>query len=428
MNVLVALEHRFSRLPDGSVWTNTLFARSFFERYLAVFTSVSVVARAAEVDSVPSTAKRVDGNGITLLPISCYIGPWEYLRKARQVRNDIAAAAKHEGAVILRASSQIGNRLEPHLRSTGRPYGLEVVGDPYDAFSMGGVRHPLRPFFRWWFPRILRRQCAHASATAYVTAYALQRRYPPAPGSFTTHYSSVELEPHAFASAPRPAPPRGRPFRILMVGALDQLHKAPDVLIQAFARCRRKGLDAELNLLGGGRQTPMLQSLTRELGVEDRVRFLGSVSAGDAVREQLDTADLFVLPSRTEGLPRAMIEAMARALPCVGTAVAGVPELIEADYLVPPNDPHSLADKILWLAMHPSQMEAASARNLGKAHEYSEEILAKRRLAFYRHVRQATAEWLKMGKRRSFRARSIPAITGVSSTEDPLSGCTPGGG
>jgi glycosyltransferase involved in cell wall biosynthesis len=418
MNVLVALEHRFSRLPDGSVWTNTLFARSFFERYLAVFNSVLVVARAAEVESVPSTAKQVDGDGITLLPISCYVGPWDYLRKARQVRNDIAAAAKHEGAVILRASSQIGNRLEPHLRSTGRPYGLEVVGDPYDAFSTGGVRHPLRPFFRWWFPRILRRQCTHASATAYVTAYALQRRYPPAPGTFTTHYSSVELEPHAFAAGPRPAPARGRLLRILMVGALEQLYKGPDVLIQAFASCRRKGLDAELTLLGGGRQTPVLQSLARELGIADRVHFLGAVSGGDAVREQLDMADLFVLPSRTEGLPRAMIEAMARALPCVGTAIAGVPELLEADYLIPPNDPHSLAEKILWMAMHPSQMEAASARNLEKAREYGEELLAKRRIAFYSHIRQTTAEWMSARKRRSFTTQPIHSIHAERVTKD----------
>lgn len=419
MNVLVALEHRFNRLPDGSVWTNTFFARSFFERYLAVFTSVSVVARTAEVDSVPSTAKRVDGDGIALLPISCYIGPWEYLRKARQVRSDIAAAAKHEGAVILRASSQIGNRLEPHLRSEGRPYALEIVGDPYDAFSTGGVRHPLRPFFRWWFPRILRRQCAHASATAYVTEHALQRRYPPAHGTFTTHYSSVELEPHTFVKAPRPAPARGRRFRILMVGALEQLYKGPDVLIRAFAACRRKGLDAELNLLGGGRQTPVLESLARELGIADRVHFLGSVPGGDAVRDQLDVADLFVLPSRTEGLPRAMIEAMARALPCIGTDVGGVSELIEADYIVPPNDPHSLADRIHWLTTHPSQMEAASARNLERAHEYSEEVLAKRRIVFYSHVRETTAEWMSARKCRSLTVPPVHSLNAGHAAEDP---------
>jgi glycosyltransferase involved in cell wall biosynthesis len=416
MNVLVGLEHRFSRLPDGSVWTDTFFARSFWERYLAVFSSVSVIARVQQVDSAPSTAKRVDGDGITVFPISHYVGPWEYLRKLRQVRRDLAHASQQEGAVILRASSQIGNGLERHLRSTGRPYGVEVVGDPYDVFSPGSVRHALRPFFRWWFPRELRRQCRAACATAYVTAHALQRRYPGAPGAFTTHYSSVELRSDAFAPSARPTPAQDRPMRIIMVGTLSELYKAPDILIQAFAACRRKGLNAELALLGGGRQTPLLQKLAGELNVADHVQFLGSLPGGGAVREQLDGADLFVLPSRQEGLPRAMIEAMARALPCIGSTVGGIPELLDPLYLVAPNDTQALAEKILRLAGDPSEMAAASARNLEKACEYREEILAKRRLAFYQYVRQTTAEWMGAGKRRTFRAQPVPSNYGENAT------------
>ena len=65
---------------------------------------------------------------------------------------------------------------------------------------------------------------------------------------------------------------------------------------------------------------------------------------GHGVTEQLDAADVFVLPSRQEGLPRAMIEAMARSLPCVGSDVGGISELIP-DWVVPPNDPQALALK-----------------------------------------------------------------------------------
>jgi len=75
--------------------------------------------------------------------------------------------------------------------------------------------------------------------------------------------------------------------------------------------------------------------------------------------------------------------------------------LLEPEYLVPPNDPDSLAAKILDLTGQPRAMEAASARNLEKAREYGEEVLTKRRLAFYSHVRQTTAEWMKAGTRRT---------------------------
>jgi glycosyltransferase involved in cell wall biosynthesis len=120
------------------------------------------------------------------------------------------------------------------------------------------------------------------------------------------------------------------------------------------------------------------------------VRFLGWLPGGPAVRSELDAADLFALPSRQEGLPRAMVEAMARALPCVGSTVGGIPELLLAEDLVPPGDARALARKIREMLTTPGRMTRMSARNLEKARVYREEALAGRRRAFYRHVREMT--------------------------------------
>ena len=81
-----------------------------------------------------------------------------------------------------------------------------------------------------------------------------------------------------------------------------------------------------------------------------------------------------------------MIEAMARGLPCLGSTVGGIPELLPEEDLVPPNDARALADKILDTVRHPARMESMSARNLQKAGEYREEVLAARRRSFYREV------------------------------------------
>src|SRR5204862_5883970 len=124
------------------------------------------------------------------------------------------------------------------------PYGMNVVGDPYDAFAPGVVEHPLRPFWRWWYARQLKHQCAYAVGAAYVTAHYLQRRYP-CP-TYMTSYSDVELGDNAFVDAPRPMHPSPRPFRLITIASLAQLYKAPDVMIQAIAICRRDGLDVEL--------------------------------------------------------------------------------------------------------------------------------------------------------------------------------------
>ena len=205
MDLFVTLEHHFDRTPDGALWTQTQFAYPFWTRYLAVFEQVRVVARVRRVSSVPSDWVRADGAHVSFQPLPDYLGPWQYAMRLGQIRRAARNVVGQGDAVILRVSAQTASHVEPMLRRTGHPYGVEVVADPYDVFAPGSVKHPLRPLFRWWFSRQLRHQCAGACAAAYVTQYALQRRYPPAPGSFSTYYSSVELPEAAFASAPRSA-------------------------------------------------------------------------------------------------------------------------------------------------------------------------------------------------------------------------------
>lgn len=395
MNLVVALEHRFECTPDGKVWTQTQFPYSFWLRYLEVFEQVRVVARVCEVISVPLSWNRADGEGVSFAAVPYYIGPRQYIQKIRQVQRAATNAIGANDAVILRLSSTIGSCIEPLLRRTSHPYGVEVVSDPYDVFAPGSVKHPLRPFFRWWFPQKLRHQCAGACAAAYVTEYALQRRYPPALSAFSTYYSDVELPDSAFMSVP-PIPKQiAGTFTIITVGTLAQLYKAPDVLIAAVAACVREGLNLKLILVGDGKHRTELEAQAAKLGLGKRVYFLGQLPAGDAVRTQLDRADLFVLPSYQEGLPRAMIEAMARGLPCIGSTVGGFPELLPPEDMVPPGDVVALARKIREVVTDPERMARMSARNLEKAKEYRDEVLREQRIAFYRQVRERTEAWLK---------------------------------
>lgn len=184
-------------------------------------------------------------------------------------------------------------------------------------------------------------------------------------------------------------------FTLIIVGTLAQFYKAPDVLIDAVAACVREGLNLKLILVGDGKHRAELEARAATLGLGERVCFCGQLTAGDDVRKQLDQADLFVLPSHQEGLPRAMVEAMAWGLPCIGSTVGGIPELLPSEDMVPPGDVAALARKIREVVTNPKRMARMSARNLEKAKEYRDEVLRERRNVLYRYIRERTEAWLK---------------------------------
>jgi glycosyltransferase involved in cell wall biosynthesis len=185
-------------------------------------------------------------------------------------------------------------------------------------------------------------------------------------------------------------------LRTLLVGSLEQLYKGPDVLLRALAHCKAAGLDVRTTLIGDGRKRPSLEALAGELGLADRVHFTGRLPPGSAIRDQMDRADVFVLPSLTEGLPRAMLEAMARGLPCIGSRVGGIPELLPDEDLVDPGDSAALADKLISVAADADRLREMAARNLLKARQYHADVLRPRRRDLYAHLRAATENWLRI--------------------------------
>ena len=413
MRLVVTTEYRFYRTPDGSYWTTSAFARPFWTRYLDVFEQLRVVARVCAVEEPPPKAVRSDGENVEFCPVPYYVGPGHFLWRAPQVYSMMKQAIADDDAVIMRIGSLIATFAVPSLLRRQHPYGVEVVGDPYEVYAPGGVQHPLRPLFRWWFTRAQKHQCWNAVGAAYVTQNALQKRYPCSGlqasvsdveisessliGThrvFQPHYPSVERTSAAYSNGTREHAAASSRVRLILVGSLEQYYKAPDIIIAALAQLVKAGYSLELVIVGDGKYRKDLQVLAHRLGVSDRVSFRGMLPAGQAVRDELDAAALFVLPSRTEGLPRAMIEAMARGLPCIGSTAGGIPELLPPEDMVPPGDVGALSAKLAEVLRDPERMARMSARGLATAKEYLDDVLRARRTAFYQYVREATQAWL----------------------------------
>ncbi|EMA58383.1 glycosyltransferase family 4 protein [Halorubrum lipolyticum] len=159
---------------------------------------------------------------------------------------------------------------------------------------------------------------------------------------------------------------------VLVVSRLDP-RKGIDKAIRAFAQLDRD--DTELLIGGTGRLEASLRELATELGVADRVRFLGFVP-DEELPSLYSSVDLFVLPSEYEGFGIVFMEAMACGTPVIGTDVGGIPTAIddgETGYLVPKNGVEELAERIDDSLHDPVAYDrlASNAREWAEAHDWN---------------------------------------------------------
>lgn len=153
---------------------------------------------------------------------------------------------------------------------------------------------------------------------------------------------------------------RGDRIEIACVGSLKP-YKGHRYLIEACRMLVEAGIDVRCSLAGAGQELDRLTALVDRLDLNDNVRFLGAIDSTEVV-ELLRSTDVFVLPStvepsgKTEGIPVALMEAMASGVPVVASDVSGIPELIEdgvSGLLVPEGKPASLAAAIARLVDQP---------------------------------------------------------------------------
>jgi colanic acid/amylovoran biosynthesis glycosyltransferase len=211
---------------------------------------------------------------------------------------------------------------------------------------------------------MLARKVADAAEVVTISGYnrdlleALGTRTP-----ITIVPCGIDVASYPFRT--RPIPTSG-PVRALCVASLQE-YKGHRVLLDALA-ARPELAELELDLIGDGVLREELRDRARELDIADRVHFLGPRTESE-VRDALARADVFVLPSivaadgQTEGLPVALMEALACGVPAVSTTLSGIPEIIRpgvTGLLAAPGDPQALADALVSTLADP---DAAAVRS-----------------------------------------------------------------
>lgn len=397
MEVLVVADSHFFKKSDGSYWAKTIYGYDFWERYLTVFDSVAVVSRTQHVTELDTEKHiRVDGPNVRVIELPYLRGMKDYLKSYFKLRKTAKDAVKGATHAIFRLPSVVSSVVLDFYKATNNPYSIEVVADPYDAYSSNIIAQK-------YFTKRLKKDVLAANGVSYVTQYYLQSKYPSSANltgetteRFETYYSTINLK-ESYFSDQRDYNSNKNKFTIVhTANSINTDSKGHTTVIKILKELRDKSYNVDVIFVGDGSKREKFEYMAKDYGVDKYVSFTGLLATPIEVRKVLLTGDLFVFPTKAEGLPRAIIEAMAVGLPCLSTPVNGIPELLNLEYLYPPNDVNGFSNKIVELIENPEELEKMSKENIEKAKEYTNDKLTARRDDFYMNLKRLSERKSKL--------------------------------
>ncbi len=282
--------------------------------------------------------------------------------------------------LVIKAPGFFANIAATYAKTYNKPYLVELGACPWDALWNHSLKGKIIAPYQYLKTKKLLKDATHS---VYVTNEFLQKRYPT--NGVKVNCSNVMLDEfNDDCLSKRISKIKGNTDKIVIgtTAAVNVKYKGQQYIIKALAELKKQGLTSyEYQMVGGG-DSHYLRSIARKHNVEEQVKFLGSLPH-NKVFEWLDTIDLYVQPSRQEGLPRALIEAMSRALPAFGARTAGIPELLESEFIF--SNTRKNIDEICDVLQSFDQdiMLQQANRNYQESQKYQKKVIETRRKQFF---------------------------------------------
>ena len=365
----------------GEYYTSGGLTKEFLSKYLKFFDELVVVTRVEYVENTENFSKS-SGDKISFNSIED-INPIKILLK-KEIKRKIEEEVEKADFIIVRLPSFIGNIAASYAKKIKKNYLVELVACPWDALSnygniQGKIMAPIMFQLTKYFVK-------NAPYVIYVSNNFLQKRYPSKGktiGCSDVNISEIKEE-ILHKRLNKIENSSGGKYKLGLMGSLKVNYKGHFTAIKAIARLKNPKI--ELHFLGAGDKTHW-EKIAKKYKVDKQVFFDGTLPGGEPVYNWIDEMDIYLIPSLTEGLPRALVEAMSRACPTIGTKVGGIPELIEKEYIINKKDDKMLSKKIKELLENPDMMKELAISNFKKSLEYKKEILENKKECFYKNIK-----------------------------------------
>ncbi|WP_373893845.1 glycosyltransferase [Virgibacillus sp. CBA3643] len=381
MKIAFVHSHYFIKDPQtNEVYSPGKFSYNTWSRFLEFCDELVVISRMRYLSDTDNKEllSRVSGERITFIGLSNINGISLMLNNYLKVQKEIREVAKTCDGIVARMPSNYSIIAIQTAKKLSVPYAVEMVGDPWDSlWNYGSLKGkmiaPVTSLQNKFFLK-------NSPFVIYVTKEYLQKKYPSK--GITAYASNVELESVGLNELEKGIGGEKKDFHTIgLIGSLSAKYKGIDTALKALKELRKYD-DYKLEVVGDGDQS-YWEELARTIGVHENVLFKGVLKRGDLFN-WLSTIDIYIQPSKTEGLPRALIEAMSVGCPAVASNVGGIPELLDDNYLHRPSDFIELAKKIKSIVNDKQILKSSSKSNIATAKEYKREVVEQKRSDFWK--------------------------------------------
>ncbi|MCQ6534400.1 glycosyltransferase family 4 protein [Bacillus mycoides] len=381
MKGLFCYDGPLSKDPEGHYHAVSLNGK-VLSRYYHIADELTVAIRVKEVTdtNIINGLSKIELDNFQVAPCPNLSSAKGILFNRGKVRAILSREIKKADFLIVRLPSFIGNLSIDVARKMGKPYFVEVVGCPWDAFWNLGIKGKIiAPYMKF----ATESRVKEASHVVYVTKEFLQKRYPTKGENINCSNVALKDFDDVVLEKRLKHIEQQNHSKIIIgtTAAVNVSFKGQQYIMEALGDLKKKGINNfEYQLAGGGDQS-YLKLMAEKYNVSEQVKFLGAIPH-DKVFEWLDTIDIYAQPSRQEGLPRGLIEAMSRGIPALGARTAGIPELLENKFIF--SNTKNNIDEICGIlkSLDKETMLVQAKRNYIESKKYDREIIESRRRKF----------------------------------------------
>lgn len=367
-------DHKF-HFEKGSYYSSGKFSNLTMERYLVEpIDNIQFIGRQDFKTNSSKNLVKASSEKIFVNPMTFLKNKTDFIFKRKKIYEFLEENIHSEDIVIIRLPSEVGYVAADYLKNKNIPYGIELVGDPWDSlWYHGSAQGKLMAFIN---KRKVKNYIYNSNNTIYVTKEYLQKKYPSKKNTYNASNVLIKEINNNYKSSDK------LNKKIGLIGSLDTKYKGIDTALKSM-----KLLDSHicLEIVGNGPQEIWMQKINK-YNLNNRVFLKGTLKGGNEMNEWFSTLDLYIQPSYTEGLPRALIEAMANGIPCLGSDVGGIPELLRPEYTHRAKDYKELTKQMNYVLSNESMREKMSKQNLNTAKDYLSTNIQKEREKFIKSI------------------------------------------